>query len=768
MKDTERLHQALEGLAAQRVPETSDLWPRMAARLNERKSILQTLRARPALLALLILLALSLLTGVVFALGRLTGYIPGVGLIDQSAPLRVLSAPVTLTRSGVTLTVKSALLSADKTVLFVQIDGVPSEAYPQGELGGCPGKVDLRLLDGSLLEGGHISGGNWNSFETRLAYGPVPQDVNDATLLVGCIGGTTPGALPENWQVPLSFAPAPPDLTVAPVVELATPVVASTRVPGLTSTPTLSNTATLHGITFTLEKFVEIADGYQLYGSLDLKDLKLPAQAYPNSTDRLSLTLTDATGARVPFEEANFEPQDNSNYDPNKITWIYRTHQKAFNAPLILSLESFSVTLNPSVSFELDLGPKPQIGQIWQIERDLNFNGHGIRLLSAKLLKSDSPEWASVLQFTYQDTEGGIFINVVDDVPQKPLVDLMGGGGSGGPPSGTKQAGMAYSSIPNGLRHFKISASVPDSLNGPWQVLWNPPASSEPVPTAEPEACLNSRKWAQLKQQPAALPTGLGGRVLYSTEAMWPDINIFSANLDGSDQHGFYSGYYPALSPDRTRMVFMTDAGELKVLDLNSMQTSRSFGSGENALWSPDGQRILFSGLYVINADGSGLRKIETGSVRVQPVGWLPDNQTIVFGAQNGDIHALYQHTFKTYNLQSGETKSLFQVNIKTAMGSISADGQWIAFNEKVFGTNPDGAVFVARLDGSERRMVASLDDAYPFHPLWGPVGPTGEQWLIVNIFNPNKAPSPVLVNPFTCQAVLISGLQGEIQSWAP
>jgi Tol biopolymer transport system component len=149
-------------------------------------------------------------------------------------------------------------------------------------------------------------------------------------------------------------------------------------------------------------------------------------------------------------------------------------------------------------------------------------------------------------------------------------------------------------------------------------------------------------------------------------------------------------------------------------------------------------------------------------------VGWLPDNRTIVFGAQNGDIHALYQHTFKTYNLQSGETKSLFQVNIKTAMGSISADGQWIAFNENVFGANPDGAVFVARLDGSERKMVAELDDAYPFHPLWGPVGPTGEQWLIVNIFNPNKAPSPALVNPFSCQAVPLNGLQGEIQSWAP
>ena len=769
MTREERLQQALEGIAAQQVPETTNLWPRLAARSEERKSLMQTLRARPALALFILLLSLALLTGVAYAVGRLTGYIPGVGIIDLSVPLRVLAEPVTMTREGVTMTVTQAVLSADKIVIFVKIEGVPADAYPEGELGGCFGKVDLSLSDGTLLEGGFISGGNWTSFESRLEYGAVPTHVNDAVLLVACIGGTMPGALPENWEIPLRFAPAPPDMTIAPVIELSPPAAINPPAEDVTSTPVLSNTMTRNGITFTFKKFVEVEGGYQLYGSLDLSGATLPAQSIFSYFDTMAvIKMTDANGNRIPFEETRFEPQDNAVYDPNKVVWIYRTDQKAFAAPLTLTLSWVEMQILPQIPFELDLGPNPQIGQTWEINRDLTFEGHTVRLLSAQLLKSDDPQWASSLKFTYEDKEGGIYINVMDDVPQTPLIEVTSGGGGGGGPLEIKFSWMNYGEIPSGLRRFTIRADVPYRINGPWQVAWNPPSTTEPIPTSAPEACLTSEKWEQTKGQHEALPVGMGGKILFTTDAMPPDINVFIVNLDGSVPRGLVNGYYPALSPDGTHIAFMSQNVSLNILDLNNGQTIL-LENGTNPVWSPDGLRILFynppDGLYLAKTDGTGMQKIETGSPRVNPIGWLPDNQTIVFGAQVGDIYNLYEHVFKTYNLQTGETKSLFPITIKTPSGAISPDGQWIAFNARLFGANLDGAVFISRLDGSERKLVvANLDNTLAFHPVWSPDG----QWLIVSVVEPYKPTSPVLVNPFTCQLIPLAEVKGEIQQWIP
>jgi hypothetical protein len=106
--------QVLDSVAGTHIPDDLDLYPRVRARLNQRRTLMQTLRARPALAIALVILALLLLTGAAYAIGRITGYIPGIGLIDQSAPLRVLAEPVMVTRQAITLTVERAVLSADK------------------------------------------------------------------------------------------------------------------------------------------------------------------------------------------------------------------------------------------------------------------------------------------------------------------------------------------------------------------------------------------------------------------------------------------------------------------------------------------------------------------------------------------------------------------------------------------------------------------------------------------------------------------------------
>ena len=161
--------------------------------------------------------------------------------------------------------------------------------------------------------------------------------------------------------------------------------------------------------------------------------------------------------------------------------------------------------------------------------------------------------------------------------------------------------------------------------------------------------------------------------------------------------------------------------------------------------------------LFVVNIDGSGRRKIDTGSAQViSPAGWA-DNQTIVYAVMGGD-----GFTFTSYNLQSGETKKLFTIQNKAGFGAISPDGQWIVFADRIFGATNWG-IFISRLDGSQRKLVADPEIPTAFSSVWGPDG----QWLILNTQDMKGKQVSILVNPFTCQAIHLN-TKGFVEGWSP
>jgi len=67
---------------------------------------------------------------VLAAVRGLLGYIPGVGIVNQSASIRLLAELVSVTRDGITVTVISATLTRDETQIAYRIFGVPGSAYP--------------------------------------------------------------------------------------------------------------------------------------------------------------------------------------------------------------------------------------------------------------------------------------------------------------------------------------------------------------------------------------------------------------------------------------------------------------------------------------------------------------------------------------------------------------------------------------------------------------------------------------------------------------
>ena len=163
----------------------------------------------------------------------------------------------------------------------------------------------------------------------------------------------------------------------------------------------------------------------------------------------------------------------------------------------------------------------------------------------------------------------------------------------------------------------------------------------------------------------------------------------------------------------------------------------------------------------MMNTDGSGSQKIDTGAAQViNPIGFLPDNQTIVYSVYGEGF------TFTTQNLQSGETKKLFSVFSKAGLGVLSPDGQWIAFSDREFGGNGPG-IFVSRLDGSERRLAASSEVPAAFYPAWSP----DSKWLLVSTAeysqtNPTPLYRPMAIELATCRVVALPPAQGDVLSW--
>ncbi|MEW6404620.1 MAG: hypothetical protein AB1649_22720 [Chloroflexota bacterium] len=369
--------------------------------------------------ALLVVLALTVTAlsspTVVNAMRRLLGYFPGVGVVEQSAPLRVLVEPVTQTREGITLTVEQAVATADKTVITFHYVKDPSFVERSAPEVLAPKKPALRLPDGSELV--LISAQQGNLPEGyRYEFGPLPQGVDHVVLSLPYILEKGKAG-PENWEIPIDFRVSTDE--GFPVIEVVPTATVATLAPANTSedtllTPASSNPDLTRGISFTLDKVVTLPDGYRFLGNTRW-NITVPEgsiyHAYPPS-----ITITDANGQTIPAEK--MQPEENSWLDTTR-NFAYQIDGKELHWPVTLKADTMRASISYNISsslplaFQFDPGPNPQPGQTWTLDQNIVVDQYRLHISSARMVVDpDSGNYS--YEFTMDSPDGIVEAFLVD------------------------------------------------------------------------------------------------------------------------------------------------------------------------------------------------------------------------------------------------------------------------------------------------------------------------------------------------------------------
>jgi Tol biopolymer transport system component len=162
----------------------------------------------------------------------------------------------------------------------------------------------------------------------------------------------------------------------------------------------------------------------------------------------------------------------------------------------------------------------------------------------------------------------------------------------------------------------------------------------------------------------------------------------------------------------------------------------------------------------MVNPDGTGLRRVTAGPEYELLVDWSTDGTRLFYAVPGAEGMGL-----RSIDLASGAPRDLFVINAKDISAAFSPDGRQIAYLARLPASMAVG-LFLASADGTSPRVIARLGDWAMPNPLWFPDG----QWLIVSVVDPSPPTTPVipsLINPSTCQAIPLVGLEGTVQDWS-
>lgn len=747
--------QILDSIAEDNIRPDLDLAPAIIAQIQKRKGLQMRTRMKIASAILFVPIAFLILfftvPGVKAAIERWFGYVPGVGLV-RDGQVRILAEPVKVTRDGIALTVEQAILNHEKTSLVYSVDNIPANAIllqPQGAF--CDYKVALRLPDGSLLSASPYGLHNWGSgYRHRFDYDPLPTNVEDATLVIGCLFQTIPGAAPENWEIPLHFIPAPPDMTAFPVIEIPTLTTVSSTPPAgtLTGTPA-ANPSPETLLSLTLDRAVQMDDGYLLYAALhwDGTDFNSVDLIDPQKT----VHLVDDSGKEILFE-IQVDQETGIRVDQKQTIIAIKTAPIQSQSPLTLVVDAILAEQPADASFEFDPGPDPKPGQEFKPDMEFAFGDRRLRIHSITTGQTGySIDMSS-------DT--GIHGAIIQD-KDHPIISGYGGEND----AGNFFSAFDYADgLPRGPLNLTVSGiSVEYKLK--LEVKWTPPAASTVQSPFSPTTCLNSESWKTVRQQQPVIPAGLPEKALIYGPADQQNLNgnweVAIISLDGSQREPVQGGRGDgSISPDGSKLAYTTMDGVIQIKDLATgvvVAVPGTTNGDSNPLWTPDGKQIVFNrgmgifDLFIVDPDGSNMRQLTQGGLQESTVGWLSDGSLLYSVPGEGNGYIVYR-----LDLQSGKS----EVFSNEPVHSISPDGNSFAIAELTFGDR--WQLTVTNLDG-KGRVILNDTSLSVLPQLWSP----DSKWILASITDSDTASiTGALINPGTCEVIPLPLLKDDVIAW--
>jgi TolB protein len=267
-----------------------------------------------------------------------------------------------------------------------------------------------------------------------------------------------------------------------------------------------------------------------------------------------------------------------------------------------------------------------------------------------------------------------------------------------------------------------------------------PPTTTVPPPTST-VASLSATPTNTPTAHPASEPSLTGWLAFYSDRDGNPEI--YKMNADGSgvarltNDPAFDDS--PALSPDGQKIAFLTARHdpnptfpdleyELYIMNIDGSNLRRlttTEAAEDHPAWSPDGNRISFDAdydgdgyyeIYQIQPDGSNLTRLTSGAYNDQFADWAPDGKQISFASDRNGNWDLFVMDADGSNQQAITSSPNWELSPAWA-----PDGSRIAFNSLVpRSRNTD--IFLVNADGSDPLQLTD-SPGFDENPAWSPDG---------------------------------------------